>query len=373
MKKILLLSLLCFNQNILFSMEEGDIITDTQYLFDLSYSDYTPFCLDRLIVKYKQDPTLNINYQNEHGTTIALNAATSNNWKFVDILLNHGADKNIKDKYKQSLLSKALHDTALPCQFVTLLQQYTPEEINAECKSMPLHRDKDYQETPRINPRGTLALTLQNRNTFREALLSSNYDPEYLFQSDTSRRALEENAHYRYQDTQYPAAYNEAFNDIHIPHLVSLLKSPNHVFLLEHKERLACFQNIVPNGRKSVDNNTLFVLREAFNDGSCISSLPIPLISWVLFVQCFEDYKLPSEIAQLIQQKYIRLLIQDLQKNNLPTVEEFLWQPVCIQACQLMGIEETNEQQCLARILLMLQKQKTELNVKLLLAQEEKA
>ena len=314
-------------------MEKDDVITDTQYLFDLSCSNYTPSCLDRLIVKYKQDPAFNINYQNEYGTTPLLNAATGCSWDFVDVLLKHGADKNIKDKHQQSLLSKALHDECQPRNFVTLLQQYTPEEINAECKSMPLHRNEMYRIVPRIEKNSILAITLKS---------------ECMDMND---------------DYQGTVALYKAFEDIHIPHIVDLFK---------RNKKLAFYGYPFDHQRPSVHNNMTFVLRETFNNGSCISSLPASLIYRVLFKKYYKLHNLPSEVAQFILQKYIRLLIQNLPEELLPTVEAFLWQPVCIQACQLMGIEDTNAQQCLARILLMLQKQKTELNVKLLLAQGEK-
>jgi len=302
MKKILLLLLLFFNQNILFAMEEDN-------------------------------PGFFINSQNSHGETSLVYAASHDNWPCVNSLLEHGANPKLKDNYGQSLFSKIFYTPPCLNIFNTYLQKYSPEEINAECKAMPLLRDTKYQITPEVHCMLTDTLNGKDLGAYN----------------------------------QESTACIMACTCNYIPYILEFFKRNKNYAQCNNLYKLGGgTQFLIP-----LSNRMLFALRESSNNGSCLS-FPVALIR-AFFKKCYKEHSLLPEVAKLIQQKYIRLLIQDLPEEHLSTVEAYLWQPVCIQACQLMGIEDTNKQQCLTRILLMLQKQKTELNVKLLLAQEEKA
>src|SRR5690606_23190257 len=95
---------------------------------------------------------------------------------------------------------------------------------------------------------------------------------------------------------------------------------------------------------------SLFVVREAFNNGSC---MPAAFICNVL------EENVNPDVAYFIKQLYVK----EVWEDQLKTPEARLWKPVCVQACKIGGMQETDEKRCLTRILLLPQEEKTKLNI----------
>src|SRR5581483_8409460 len=172
---------------------------DYIFFFDISKNNNTPH-IHRFIEQQKNNPAFNINYQNEHGETALVHASSWGAWQAANILLKeYKADKSIKDNYGQSLFSKSFY-TSMPHTFENILQNYSAEEINAECKTLELYRNTEYHVFPQVHCLLTDMLEDKKINAVNgpeTALLfacTHNYFP-YIVQLLQQNKRL---AHYEY-------------------------------------------------------------------------------------------------------------------------------------------------------------------------------
>src|SRR5258708_27858687 len=109
MIKKILISLFFFalHNNYIIAMDvESDKTIDYDYFFELCEKGYNNIIKNFI----KENSMIDINYQDNHGTTPLLHAATWGKWDIVWYLLEHcNANKMIKDYYGQTLFSKAVY------------------------------------------------------------------------------------------------------------------------------------------------------------------------------------------------------------------------------------------------------------------------
>jgi len=101
----------------------------------LSFVKWTKECYKNFI---KENPTIDINYQNNQGTTPLLYATREFTWDIVWYLLEHcNANKMIKDHDGQTIFSIAVYDFSSE-YFKKLLKICSLNEINELCKTICL-------------------------------------------------------------------------------------------------------------------------------------------------------------------------------------------------------------------------------------------
>src|SRR5436190_10681651 len=137
MIKKILISLLFFalHNNYIIAMDvESDKTIDYDHFFELCKNG------QKSVIKnfIKENPTIDINYQNNQGTTPLLYATTWFSWKNVWYLLKHcNANKIIKDHDGQTIFSIAVYDFS-STHFKKLLKICSLNEINELCKTICL-------------------------------------------------------------------------------------------------------------------------------------------------------------------------------------------------------------------------------------------
>ena len=329
-KKILILLFFFAIQNsYIFSMDE---ITSSNTTID--YDQFFELCRigqESAIKDFiKQNPTININYQNNHGTTPLLHAATWGNWNIVWYLLKYcNENKMMKDNYGQTLFSKAVYNWS-SVHFKKLLKIYSFNEINELCKTICLQREID-------NP---AKFSLEFVNT--EILNALN-----------NKKNLNE------QDNDGITILHLACVSGKVSLIIELLK---HGADLDIKDNLkqSCYDHLYTK-RMSRERAPWFVVREAFNNGSCI---PTALMNKV-FKKIGNNYN--RDISHYIKQLYVEHIAQDI--FELPKAR--IWKYVCEKACEKGGFvkqnEKVDEKRCLATIMLLPQKKLTEINIQLAL------
>src|SRR5690606_17230225 len=140
-KKIMLIFLIFEMTHHITAMESSTYSTElTEYeshlFFTCKHADvtFTQGWIERI-------PTININIKDCKGRTPLLRAAYKYKLKTVKLLLQHNADKTIKDNNGQSLFSLLLYNHHLDCAaFQKLLTLYTYDEITHECTTIPLKK-----------------------------------------------------------------------------------------------------------------------------------------------------------------------------------------------------------------------------------------
>jgi len=269
-------------------------------------------------------PEVNLDYQNEHGTTPLLHAATWGEWSAVWHLRACGAHINIKDHYGQSLFSKAVYGNAN--EFKKLLTYLSLDEINRECKAICLNRDMvNLTEINFGHAIPKIKNALKNKKTINNVLSHGNTTLQMacIFQmTPLIIQLLENGADLDMTDRWNSSAYNDLTDHQTIP----------------------------------------FVVREAFNKGSCI---PAALICYF-----FEVLKITinSDIANYIKQLYLKALSESL---FFESPKARIWKYVAQDACALLGMAPADlakEKRCLIAILLAPQNILTKVNIQLALA-----
>lgn len=279
----------------------------------------------------EDNPTYNLENKNEHGETILLYAArlahhscstgktTVTKWNIVWHLLKKGADRNVQDNHGQTVFSHGFYHYANSPAIasVAFMQNitfyYTPQEINAFCKTMPIHYGFDYSP---ICMTPLMEKTLQN-------------------EIDLSNKELTSNALY------VSCRFSQ------VPLIVQLLQLGADLYAKDGFGENA-YSSLMKNKK------TLFVVREAFNDGPCIHLINVALEGLV------------KDIKEHIMSFYIKLL--------LSSPEAELWKPDAVNACMQdgiwkttcakLGITATDPMLCLITILLMPQEMKTTMNIR---------
>jgi len=309
----------------------------------------------------KENPTFDINHQDDTGTTALLVAAhkghiTDTPWNEVWYLLAAGANKATKNIHGQSLFSmgtysKRTNKNKLPL----LLPFYNLEEINTECKTISLNR-----------------YAIPNRDPF-----NLSYSPCYKI-SEHVTDVLEGKKDLESRDDKNKTALFSACQDFHAPFIIQLLKRGARL-TLDSKSKIPQY----PTAYGALENNffyhnrnIFFALREAFNNGPAI---PTTLICAVEIVN--------SDVAKIIRQLYLQLLIETpLTDNERNSPEAQLWKhaytllnregaqhwepTVCNNLCKRQIIGQytlLTSDNFLKYVLLLPKKEKTKLNIEFFL------
>ena len=329
MIKKILISLLFFalyNSYIIAMDVESDKTIDYDHFFELCKNG------QKSVIKnfIKENPTIDINYQNNQGTTPLLYATTWFSWKNVWYLLKHcNANKMMKDNYEQTIFSIAVYNSS-SYSFKKLLKIYSFNEINELCKTicLPIKMDNSAEFYRFIN---TIIL---------EAL---NKKKDLNEKQDGGKTVLHKACIYK-----------------KIPLIIELLKHGADLDIKNDSGK-SCYDCLYTE-KTSNNRAPFFVVREAFNNGLVI---PAALIQNV-----FENigHDIDCDVSHYIKQLYVDLIVQD-KLSELPKAR--IWKYICEDACEKGGLikqnEKADEKRCLAIIMLLPQKKLTEINIQLAL------
>ena len=302
------LLLFMIQQHCVYAMKQADYV----HLFEICKNNEHG-SVHQFIKTHKDNTQFDINHQNEHGETALVYSASWNAWDSVDALLEHKADKNIKDQYSQSLFYKSFY-TEQAHIFQKMLEHHSQEEINTECKTIALSRNVEYQVIPAIHDLIT-------------DVLEGKKKPLEIRNSEAT-------------------AFLMCCTNNYLPYIISLLTKNRNFTRPVHMARLenGSFYDLYP--------KTLFVIREAFNNEGCIP------FSAALIDEYLQTHVEIDDVRQIIKHYYIQLF----GTNLFETVEALLWEPICIKACELNNVKKTEKYHCLLHILLLSQKEKTKFN-----------
>lgn len=266
----------------------------------------------------KNTPNIDINKQDSEGRTPLLCAAYKGKWNIIHYLLQRKANKTIRDNYGQSLFSKmvyCIHNTYH--NFHQSLAFYPFDEITQECNTIPLPQDNlDHKE---INP-----------------LTPDTHDVLAGINSINSKR------------DDSCTALHDTFLHTQIPIIIKLL---NRGACLEQKDDWgdSAYDNLH-------NNKSPFVIRETLNNGN---AAPILLLSGL-------SYDTNNSLTQNLYPEIIGLIKPLYINTILSSPEARIWKPVCVRGCELANINEADENRCLAKIMMLSQHKKTEINLLLL-------
>lgn len=295
---------------------------DYSYFFDLCKQGN----VDDVKTFIKQHPTIDLNHQNEHGTTPALHASTWKKWDCVKYLLRkHKINKMMPDNYGQTIFSKAVYGD----NFWILRQllggdYYSQGELNTLCKNMCL-----------------------NRSTNNEAEQISTFVSDALAGKQDINSKNDNNV----------TALHVACSCKHIPIIIQLLERGADLDIEseEHQCSMSSYDLLQPktNGNKSV----LFVVREAFNSGPY--TIPATALMNHMFETTLQEH-MPSDVTNHIKQFYAQLIFFESPKARI-------WKYVAQEACILLGMtpaDLANKTHCLTTILFLPQQKLTEINMR---------
>jgi len=333
MIKKIFISLLFFatHNNYIFSMDE---ITSSNTTID--YDHFFELCRigEKIAIKnfIKKNPMLNINYQNNYGTTPLLYAATWGSWEIVWYLLKHNANKMMKDNYGQTLFSKAAYNLS-STYFKKLLKIYSLDEINELCKTICLKREIDNPAKFNLEWVNTILLNaLNNKKNLNE---KQNGDKTVLHRA---------------------CIYSKA------PLIIELLKCGADLDIKDNSGE-SCYDCLYTE-KMSHERAPLFVVREAFNNGPCIQA--------ALMNKVFKkiDKKIDRDVSYYIKKLYVEHIV--VQDKLFESAKARILKYTCIEACKQGGLikpnEKADEKRCLATIMLLPQNKLTEINIQLALA-----
>jgi len=319
-----------YSQSII-SMETGGV----------DYDHFFKLCCDvniREIAAFlNENPTFDINHIHDCENTVSdkdvkriqttafLYAASLCNWPVVWHLLNKCGTANmmLADSYGQTLFSYAVYynyvvGSGRKGAFRKLLDKYSLAEINILCKTMPLHKNDRY-----------------------DAFDSCEIEPIIA--------ALEQKTDVNHVDYyQGRTLLGIACRYDYIPYTIQLLKCGARLDIKDRHNKTS--YDALEDGNVS----SRFVVREAFNDGSCIPAAA--LICHALEALKEEN----SDVVNYIKQLYCKATLLDDSFFESPKAG--IWEPVCVEACKIAGIEDVDENRCLAKILFMPQEQLTQVN-----------
>ena len=270
----------------------------------------------------QRHPAIDINYQNEHGTTIALCIASCSTQRVIDYLLQEcwqKIDKMHTDKHGQTLLSQAVNSTT-SCFFKKILSLYSWNEINSLCGKMCLGRNLNGEPMQEV----------------------------YSLITDV----LEGKKELEYQNSNGYTALCLACLGKQVPFIIQLL---------EHGANLNTGNNYGETPYDYLSKNflnnkaPLFAVREAFNREQWLSAALICEVS---------DNVEVEDVAHYIKQLYVEI---KYGKKPFESPKARIWQPVCVDACKAMGITEKDEKRCLVSILMAPQDMLTKANIALAL------
>jgi hypothetical protein len=290
---------------------------DYPYFFDLCKKKSLK-SVKRFLHKNRHK-TIDINHQNEQGATVFLHAAEHHKWNVVGCLLRRFKNANImlSDKYGQTLFSKAVYCYAfLPDQFKKIVERYSLDHINSLSKTICFNKSP-YQDTPA--------------------------DTEFIADVLMGKRDV----HNQYYQGMIALSYACIFN--YIPCTIKLVECGAP---LDIKDAWGDTSYDELAGNKA----SFFVVREAFNS---TTYMPVALINYML-----EKSGIVPDVAQYIKELYIRA---PLSKMLFESPKARIWQPVCVDACAVAGINIKDESQCLAVVMSLSQQNLTGLNVRLAL------
>ncbi len=77
-----------------------------------------------------------------------------------------------------------------------------------------------------------------------------------------------------------------------------------------------------------------------------------------IFNEVYPKKSLP-EVSAIIKQHYVDIFVERELEHK---IEKQLWKPVCVRACALANINETDQDRCLAHIMTLPQNKKTQIN-----------
>lgn len=278
----------------------------------------------------KHNTTLDINYQNQDGTTALLNAAGHNNWQLIWYLLeNKKPNVHLKDIYQQSLFSKAVHHSE-SVTLKTVLKYYTPEQMHDECINVNFNRDNAFQI---INKVHQFTADVLDKKKPLEARHTRHFPPH-------NRTAL------------HKSVYNS-----HLPIIIELLEREAD---LEAKDSFSETPLRMLLRRPGV----FFVLREVFNETESVVHehyIFLVLSHLGTLIEKTHELSIPQDIITIIQTFFIRSLPSEKRKS----VERNLWKAVLTQACECAKIHDTNPTTCLDKLMQLPQHEKTAMNIKL--------
>jgi len=290
---------------------------DYPYFFDLCKKGNVK-SVKRFLHK-NRDKTIDINHQNEHGATVFLHVANYHRWSVVWCLLRRFKDAQIMlpDKYGQTLFSKAVYCcNFLPDQFKRIIMLYSSDQINSLSKAICFNTSP-YQDTP------------ADIKLITDVLMGKIDVYSQDYQGMTA------------------LCYTCIFD--YIPCSIKLVECGA---LLDIKDAWG----ETPYDELARNKASLFVVREAFNS---TTYMPVALINYIL-----EKSNIVSDVAQYIKELYIRA---PLPKMLFESPKARIWEPVCVDACAVAGINIKDESQCLATMMFLPQKKLTEINVQLAL------
>lgn len=266
------------------------------------------------------NPTLDINYCNEHGTTPLLSAAkaqTSNSWQIArDLLKMEKINYLHKDNYGQSLFSKSIYFREPAIEFSKILAHYTLKQINDECKSLSYDRNINLE-----------LHTIDN-------VINSKHTKNYI---------------QLYKQHHHLPLIKKLFLNKALLDAINTFDEFNYCLDPQQYSGRIFYRNLSP--------KITFALREAFNYGP-------PINNYATLNELFINNKLimvkyfPEDIITIIKTN-IELIIR------YQTIERKLWIKEDEKAQQFSTIQEKNSFEFIKKLMQLPQQEKTKLNIKI--------
>ena len=279
-------------------------------------------------------PHLDLN-TTHNGKTPLLIASQTGHFNIVQLLLDYKADKNIRDNDNHSVFSN-------------LYSFYITDVVNKK----HLYNGKTYAEKIKEifqNYYTAEEIAIECKNATYSYTANAEYRVEIMLQLKDSQ-----SVNYRYYSFDKASIILAACRSKDINEIIKLLQKGASLDIQDNFTKP--YDVLTKNANNS---KSPFPIREALNEKN---NVPIEIIHIFQKTTCcpnnFTD-ALISDVRQIIKHFYHILAI------NLKGPEAQIWKPVCVRACELADIQETDEDECLTHILLWPSKKRTAISLQL--------